>query len=142
MLVRSNQFPRQTCARSLCPWVAQGEDCRERCFREGVTYSARCRRCRSKQISEGVAEEEIIDKVYIGESHRSLVTRCREHFAIYKAGRREEVVRREEEDDGFQKAGSWMREHTLKCHGGVFSEDKQKDYEFFLLNCHSKVLRR
>ena len=51
-------------------------------------------------------------------------------------------MRREEEDDGFQKAGSWMREHTLECHGGVFSEDKQKDYEFFLLNCHSKVLRR
>ena len=40
------------------------------------------------------------------------------------------------------KAGSWMREHTLRCHGGVFSADKLHDYEFILLHHHSKVLRR
>ena len=36
-LVRSNQFPRQTCKWALCPWATQGEKCRERCYREGVT---------------------------------------------------------------------------------------------------------
>ena len=35
-----------------------------------------------------------------------------------------------------------MREHTLECHGGIFSEDKTEDYEFILLNSHSKVIRR
>ena len=35
-----------------------------------------------------------------------------------------------------------MREHTLECHGGVFSEDKTEDYEFILLNSHGKVIRR
>mgnify|MGYP007123539799 CR=1 FL=1 len=35
-----------------------------------------------------------------------------------------------------------MREHTLECHSGVFSKEKQNDYEFFQLNTHSKVLRR
>ena len=33
-----------------------------------------------------------------------------------------------------------MREHTLECHSGVFSKEKQN--EFFQLNTHSKVLRR
>ena len=35
-----------------------------------------------------------------------------------------------------------MREHTLECHSGVFSKEKQNDFEFFQLNTHSKVLRR
>ena len=47
-----------------------------------------------------------------------------------------------EEDEESMKAGSWMREHTLRCHGGVFSVDKLQDYEFILLHHHSKVLRR
>ena len=47
-----------------------------------------------------------------------------------------------EEDEESMKAGSWMREHTLKCHGGDFSVDKLQDYEFILLHHHSKVLRR
>ena len=53
-----------------------------------------------------------------------------------------EVVRREEKDEGFQKADYWIREHTLYCHEGFFSTYKQKDYDFFLLNCHINVLRR
>ena len=35
-----------------------------------------------------------------------------------------------------------MREHTLKCHGGVFSTNKMDDYEFLVINKHKKVLRR
>ena len=35
-----------------------------------------------------------------------------------------------------------MREHTLKCHQGIFSRDKLQDYEFFLLHSHTKVLKR
>ena len=45
-----------------------------------------------------------------------------------------------ERDD--EKAGSFMREHTLKCHGGVFSTNKMDDYEFLVINKHKKVLRR
>ena len=41
-----------------------------------------------------------------------------------------------------RKAGSWMREHTLQCHQGIFSQDKMKDYEFLVINTHSKVLKR
>ena len=46
------------------------------------------------------------------------------------------------EDEEMRKAGSWMREHTLQCHQGVFSQDKLLDYEFFPIHAHSKVLRR
>ena len=41
-----------------------------------------------------------------------------------------------------RKAGSWMREHTLQCHQGIFSQNKLLDYEFFQIHAHSKVLRK
>ena len=41
-----------------------------------------------------------------------------------------------------RKAGSWMREHSVKCHQGVFSQDKMQDFEFIVINTHSKVLKR
>ena len=86
-LVKSNNFPRQSCGRPLWPWQAKGEKCRERCYREGVTYIGRCRRCREWQMEEGVSEKDIVDEVYIGESHRYIVTRCRSHFELYKPGK-------------------------------------------------------
>ena len=142
-LVKSNPFPRKSCGRALCPWLAKGEGCKERCFREGVTYLGRCSRCRKRQLEEGVKEEDVVDTVYIGETHRSIVTRARSHFELYKPGKGGAVARElEGEAGGEEKAGSWMREHTLECHGGVFSEDKTEDYEFILLNSHCKVIRR
>ena len=57
----------QTCKRALCPLATQGEKCRERCCREAITYLARCRRCRDRQTEEGVSDEDILDKAYIGE---------------------------------------------------------------------------
>ena len=120
----------------------------ERCYREGVTYLGRCRRCREKQLGESVLENDVVDEVYIGESHRSIVTRYKSHVDLYKPGTGGAGARQVEgreggvEDEEFRKAGSWMREHTLKCHEGVFSKDKFLDYEFFLLHSHSKVLKR
>ena len=71
----------------------------------------------------------------IGESHRSLVTRCGSHFDLYKPGsgggggagggvRGEVEVGAGEEDEESMKAWLLMREHNLKCHGGHFSVDK------------------
>ena len=146
-LVKSNVFPRESCGRLLCPWLARGESCRERCYTEGVTYVGRCKRCREKQLEEGVLEKDVVDEVYIGETHRSIVTRCKSHFDLYKpgkagAGARQVEGEGGEEDEEMRKAGSWMREHTLQCHQGVFSQDKLLDYEFFPIHAHSKVLRR
>ena len=88
-----------------------------------------------------------MEEVYIGETHRSLVTRAEAHFGLYKPGRggreaREEEGRSQEEVEELRKAGSWMREHTYIHHGGVFSEVKTDDYEFLMLGVHRKVLRR
>ena len=86
---------------------------------------------------------------YIGESHRRIVTRCDTHYSMYRPGSggawsgagpvgEQEGARKGEEF----KAGSWMKEHTLKFQEGVFSENKMDDYEFIVLNQHRKVLRR
>ena len=101
-----------------------------------------------QDLRQGAGEEEVVEEVYIGETHRSLVTRARAHFGLYKPSkggrevRREEGISPEEEDEELRKAGSWMREHTYTHHGGVFSEEKTDDYEFILLGVHRKVLRR
>ena len=94
-------------------------------------------------------EVDVVDEVYVGESHRSIVTRARSHFEVYKpqgrpGGAEGRGVARGvgEEDEEMRKAGSWMREHTLQCHGGEFSHNKMDDYEFVFLRSHSKVLRR
>ena len=85
-----------------------------------------CRRCREEQLRQGAREEEVVEEVYIGETHRSLVTR---------EVRREEGIS-PEEDKELRKAGSWMREHAYSNHGGEFSEEKTKDYEFAMLGVH------
>ena len=66
---RSNPFPRLSYGRRLCPWLARGEICHERCYVEGVTYLAgqlgRCVRCREQQLAEGLKEEEVVDQGYM-----------------------------------------------------------------------------
>ena len=137
-LVKSNQFPRKSCGRKLCPWLAREEDCQERCYLEGVTCLARCRRCRQRQVQE---EREFVDQCYIGETHRSVVTRSETHFSLYKPGAGEVggAVRAGQGHEGGgrgedeEKEGSWMKEHTVIFQWGVFSTDKMSDYEFIVL---------
>ena len=110
---------------------------------EGVAYLARCGRCRERQVLEGVQEKDIIDECYIGKSHRTVFSRSEAHFSIYKPGKGGVCNQLEEEGEcGDEKAGSFMKEHTIKCHEGVFSTNKMDDYEFLVINQHRKVLRR
>ena len=85
-------------------------------------------------------------KVYIGESHRSIVTRSRSHFELYKNSNKRtpsvESTNQGDLESMESKAGSWMKEHTLKEHGGVISENKGDDYGFHLLGNHRKPLSR
>ena len=107
---------------------------------EGVTYLARCRRCRERP---GDQEKDIIDECYIGESHRSVFARSEAHFSSYKPGKGGACKQLEEEGESDkEKAASFMKEHTIKCHGGVFSTNKMDDYEFLVISQHRKVLRR
>ena len=61
-LVKSNVFPRKSCGRLMCPWLARRESCMERCYTEGYTVG-RCRRCREKQLEDGVLEKNVVDEV-------------------------------------------------------------------------------
>ena len=40
-----------------------------------------------QELEEGVKEEDVVYQIYIGESHRSIVTRCRTHLDVYKPGK-------------------------------------------------------
>ena len=110
VLVRSNQFPRKSCGRNICPWMARGEDRLERCYVEGVTYLARCRICRDRQLQQGVKESDVLDECYIVKSRRSVFTRSEAHFNIYKPGKGGVVNQLEEEGDcDEEKVGLFTR---------------------------------
>ena len=57
-----------------------GEECQMRCYKEGVGYVGRCRRCYLRQVGEeGKKEQDVVLETYQGESRRSVVTRARSH---------------------------------------------------------------
>ena len=83
-LVRSNPKPRETCGRNLCPYARTGDKCRQRCYKDSISYMGRCLRCADQQRQEGKQEEHIVWETYQGETSRSIVSRAREHYDDYK----------------------------------------------------------
>ena len=83
-LVKGNPFHRPSCGRKFCPWVARGEECQGLCYREGVGYLATCILCVREQLAARVKEEDVVHRMYIGESHRSLPFRLERHIDDYR----------------------------------------------------------
>ena len=147
ILVTSNPFPRPSCGRKYCPWTDLGSDCKERCYRENVGYAARCRRCHQTQVEQGVEEEEVEDRVYLGESSNSLPTRTESHHRDYGQDIRQGLRRRrqgggEEQEAAKVGVSSWMADHTRECHNAIISENPRDDYEFTIASTFKKPLPR
>ena len=94
---------------SLCPWSGRGEECRMRCYKEGVGYLAFCQRCHKQQLEEGKEESEVREEVYLGETSRSVVSRIKEHFQDYKTAMKK--GRAGGDADGEAESSSWMADH-------------------------------
>ena len=134
-LTKSNPFPRETCGRQLCPWVASGESCLERCYRESTCYVAFCKICRREAPElvptqqPGTEISSITEKPYVGESSRSLPTRISSHLndfrqTMHRPRRRQGQDRgqkqsreREEGEEG-EETSSWMADHVRDHQGG------------------------
>ena len=84
-------------------------------------------RWRERQVLEGVREEHIVDKVYNNETNRSVVQSVN-IISTYTIQTSRTI--------------SLAKQNTLQCNGGVSSTDKIEDNKFFLLNSHTKVLKR
>ena len=148
-LVSSNPFPRASCGRRYCPWTAKGEECKERCYRENVGYAARCTRCHTSKVEEGVEDKEVEDTVYLGESSNTLPTRSEAHYKDYRQDMRREPGgegRRRggegEEEDSRRGVSSWMADHTRDTHNSIISDDPITDYEFIIVSSFIKPLQR
>ena len=153
-LVRNDPEPRSSCGRSLCPYKPTGELCKMRCYREGVCYVGRCRRCYLHQVEvDGKEEHEVVQEVYLGESSRSVVSRAREHYSGYKLAMRKTArstasssttpaAREEGREDDDEEGSSWMADHAKSHHGGVISPDPTEDYDFFVIGSWQKPLYR
>ena len=149
VLVTTNPFPRASCGRKYCPWTAKGQDCRERCYRENVGYAARCKRCHTTKVAQGVEEKKVEDAVYLGESSNTLPTRAEQHFVDYRQYMKQQPggqgKRRGgggEEEGNRRGVSSWMADHTRHTHKSIISDDPTSDYEFVTVGTFRKPLQR
>jgi hypothetical protein len=158
VLKRTNPFPKDTCGRALCPWLARGENCAHRCYRESLCYVAFCRQCRVQPAEQGSdtgggreEESNITEQAYIGETSRSVVTRIRSHVADYRqtlaklrarGGGRARRVGASQHGEEEQETSSWMADHVMERHNGDHSDDPNNDFEFHTVRSFSKVLDR
>ena len=105
---------------------------------------------KNSQVAQGVKEEDIKEKVYLGESSRSLPTRQGLHVRDYvqdvkkskkSSNEEKERLRRgsddEDEDEG-SSVSSWMADHVRDCHKG----EPLNDFEFACTGTFRKPLHR
>ena len=121
-----NPFPKEKCGRSECPWGKRDEACYMRCYKEGINYYAVCKICFERDLKEGIPEEDIERKVYIGETHRSLYTRRLTQLA--------------------KMNNNWMSHHNKECHREESKEwtieNKKNQFDFYPIEGYQKVLER
>ena len=113
-----------------------------RCYREGVCYVGRCRRCYLHQTEvEGKEEHDVVQEVYLGESSRSVVSRAREHYSSYKLAMKKTAksttsssttitTMEEDREDKGEEGSSWMADHAQSHHGGKYIQIPQKTMTF------------
>ena len=133
VLVRSNPFPRQQCDRVTCPLRWQEEGCYDRCHQEHIGYSAHCNLCRSQQLEQDVELSEVEDRVYYGESARTIHQRASQHLGDYRSNL---------PGSRAKPRSSWMFDHLLKHHDGVPGPDPATDCTFRLQGAFTDCLGR
>ena len=123
---------RPNCGRKECPLTWKEEGCREECFKESITYQARCQLCIERQRREGVTEEEMEETVYEGETSRSLYSRYQGHMTKYKEQVEKEMKEsrgeKEKELEEDEKT-NFMWEHLKDCHPESIDQDNPKDLD-------------
>ena len=140
-LTNSNTFPRESCGRAMCPWVARDEACWEKCYQDNICYVAFCLQCRAEQLQQD--ENNFTEGAYIGESRKSVVTRIESHFASFRqamAKQRRQLTT--DTNDAPEETSSFMADHVREKHGGNTSQNPHKDFEFHILASYNKVLNR
>ena len=131
-LVRNNPFPRSSCGRSACPLKWQQGGCQDKCYKEQIGYAGHCRRCRDHQLQSGVPLDKVEDRVYHGESSRTLYTRAQQHRDDYVSNY----------SSNRKPKGSWMWDHVLKEHGGLPGPVASEDFTFRLVGTFRDCLGR
>ena len=129
-IAKNNPFPRNTCGRATCPFGPQ--DCREKCYKENITYQAVCERCRIQPEEERERNPRLPN--YIGETSRTLFTRYQQHVADYKKLSSVGPTNMLREPD----RTSWMWEHSIQVHGGP--ENYLRDFSFLLFGQYQRFI--
>ena len=133
-VAKNNPFPRKHCGRLRCPFTLTGEKCNDQCWKEGVVYAANCERCYQKQIEEDIVP---INKLYIGETSRTLFSRANQHLNDYRKAHKQNLVPIDADQD--DQMSSWMYDHSL-THGGPDNFDT--DYNFVVMSSHRDPFSR
>ena len=111
-------------------WMEGG--CGDRCYREHIGYSGHCNLCRRSQLEKGTTLERVEDKVYHGETSRTLHTRAGQHRDDYLSNLASKRTSK----------SSRMWDHLVEEHGGVPGPDHHEDFTFRLLGSFRDSLSR
>ena len=132
-LIKSDQFPRETCNREDCP-LCTGQERGKKgisCDKENIGYEGECARCPAGSFS------------YIGETSKTGYTRLTQHTAAYRAASTAGLPAPPQhvgDQLTWPKAPkSWMWEHTRDVHQGNVGA---KDYNFKVAGRFLKCLYR
>ena len=117
-LCRSDPFPKVSCERPGCG-LCQSDGSHGQCWKPNVGYRYDCARCRAKLnnlVEGGATLDDMTVYQYVGESSRTAYTRHLQHIARYRTAANGWQL--PTLDDGEEKAGSFMWNHTRDEHGG------------------------
>ena len=132
-LVKSNQFPKETCLSIDCLPCFQKGGSKSQCLKNNIGYEGQCSRCEERTV-------------YIG---KTAYTRIKQHFSNYKvaANAKLPAIPNQRQADnnnvGKRDVKSWMWEHTRYVHGGVVGDlDGKCDFMMKVTGRFRKCLER
>ena len=111
------------------------------CSKESIVYKAECTLCSEQQIIDNVADP--VEKVYIGETSRTLYYRANQHKDDCKKminnWRTGKTRKTDNQDDG----SSWMYDHLVDDHSDKLADnDVIRKFKFTVLANHKDALTR
>ena len=132
-LAKGDPFPKDQCTRGSCPLAGP---CRGQCSRESVLYVATCNICYDKQLEEGVDPEDVVERMYIGETSRTIRVRSSQHQRDYL---------RCSSNRNLEPGTSFMWDHYSETHGGSTTPtlvDPKAHFSFRMISCFRDPMSR
>ena len=138
----NNPFKTIECDRGNCP--LGNKPCGNSCGIENITYSATCKKFYLDQIENDVPIENIIERMYICETSRTLKIRSQQHYKDYLRCSRKDVNDINNDNDNDDNLTSFMWDHYVEHHKDDNNVETpgMDDYQLNIISRHKDPMIR